>query len=396
MDPTLYAGSARFYAAGRVAYPAELVDVLVDSLALDGSGRLLDVGCGPGSLTLLLASHFAEAIGVDADADMLAEAARLAEKQNVRNVSWQQLRAEELRRPAPVRVATFAQSLHWVDRRRVTAAVRAMLEPGGAAIHVHATTHQGLDTAARLAHPRPPREQITRLVRHYLGPQPRAGRGVLVAGSSEPEEVVTGPPVHRPGALRGARPGGRSHRRGVSSSVYSLSSAAPHLFGDRLEQFDAEPAPNSLSRPPRMGASSRADALDHPGHLALKRGRSRPPAFVPHTRARVCTLSSRFARQAEGAAFASGVRTCSVAFSMASSAPPLRPAADPEQELDVGQFPPVTWALVRGTGSELGGCGGQTWLYARGAATGLGCGRCGGDRAGARAGDQPRTVARSR
>ena len=26
----------------------------------------------------------------------------------------------------------------------------------------------------------------------------------------------------------------------VSSSVYSLSSAAPHLFGDRLEQFDAE------------------------------------------------------------------------------------------------------------------------------------------------------------
>ena len=26
----------------------------------------------------------------------------------------------------------------------------------------------------------------------------------------------------------------------VSASVYSLSSATPHLFGDRLEQFDAE------------------------------------------------------------------------------------------------------------------------------------------------------------
>jgi trans-aconitate methyltransferase len=144
-DPTLYAGSARFYAAGRVAYPAELVDVLVDALALDGSGRLLDIGCGPGSLTLLLASHFAEAISVDADADLLAEAARLAEEQNERHVSWQQPRAEEL--PAglpPVRVATFAQSLHWMDRGRVTAAVRAMLEPGGAAIHVHATTHEGL------------------------------------------------------------------------------------------------------------------------------------------------------------------------------------------------------------------------------------------------------------
>jgi hypothetical protein len=26
----------------------------------------------------------------------------------------------------------------------------------------------------------------------------------------------------------------------VAASVYSLSSAAPHLFGDRLEQFDGE------------------------------------------------------------------------------------------------------------------------------------------------------------
>ena len=39
-DPSLYAGSARFYAAGRVAYPAEIVDVLVAALGLDGSGLL--------------------------------------------------------------------------------------------------------------------------------------------------------------------------------------------------------------------------------------------------------------------------------------------------------------------------------------------------------------------
>ncbi len=104
-DPSLYAGSARHYAIGRVSYPAEVATALAVALELDGSGRLLDVGCGPGSLTLLLAQHFAEAIGVDADADMLIEAARLAEERRVRNVSWRHLRAEEL--PAglsPVRV----------------------------------------------------------------------------------------------------------------------------------------------------------------------------------------------------------------------------------------------------------------------------------------------------
>lgn len=242
-DPTLYEGSARFYPVGRVAYPTELVDAFVAALGLDGSGRLLDVGCGPGSLTLPLAPHFAEATGVDADADMLAEAARLAEEHGVRNVSWRRMRAEELPadlEPAPD-VVTFAQSFHWMDRRRVAATVRAMLKPGGAAVHVHATTHQGVVTDARLAHPRPPREEIDKLVRRYLGPQPRAGQGVLTAGTPEPERVIyraagfTGPErLEVPGRVveRSAEE--------VAASVYSLSRAAPHLFGARLAQFDAE------------------------------------------------------------------------------------------------------------------------------------------------------------
>jgi ubiquinone/menaquinone biosynthesis C-methylase UbiE len=95
------------------ALPPEVVDALVAGLELDGSGRLLHVGCGPGSLTLLLAPHFAEAIGVDADAPMLLEAARLADLRQMHNIRWRHLRGEDL--PAdlpPVRVVTFAQSFH--------------------------------------------------------------------------------------------------------------------------------------------------------------------------------------------------------------------------------------------------------------------------------------------
>ena len=75
--PALYAGSARYYAIGRVGYPPALAKAVAEQLGLDGSGRLLDVGCGPGSLTLLLAPWFEQATGVDADRDMLAEASRL-------------------------------------------------------------------------------------------------------------------------------------------------------------------------------------------------------------------------------------------------------------------------------------------------------------------------------
>ncbi|MGW0523309.1 class I SAM-dependent methyltransferase [Crossiella sp. NPDC003009] len=69
-------GSAEHYARGRLAYPAGLADALAAQLRLDGTGRLLDIGCGPGSLTLPLARLFQEAVGVDADPDMITEAER--------------------------------------------------------------------------------------------------------------------------------------------------------------------------------------------------------------------------------------------------------------------------------------------------------------------------------
>jgi SAM-dependent methyltransferase len=134
-DPSLYAGSAAHYAVGRVPYPAGVADALVGALPLDGTQRLLDVGCGPGSLTLLLAPHVREALGVDTDGDMLAEAARLAGEPS--NVRWVRMRAEELPGDlSPVDVVTFAQSFHWMDRPAVAAAVRGMLRPGGAVVHV--------------------------------------------------------------------------------------------------------------------------------------------------------------------------------------------------------------------------------------------------------------------
>jgi len=74
----LYSSSAAYYVQGRVSYSQELVDAFVAELGLDGQGRLLDVGCGPGSLTLLLAPWFEHATGLDADAGMLAEGARQA------------------------------------------------------------------------------------------------------------------------------------------------------------------------------------------------------------------------------------------------------------------------------------------------------------------------------
>jgi SAM-dependent methyltransferase len=241
-DESLYSGSAAYYPQGRVAYPQELADRLAAQLRLDGTGRLLDVGCGPGSLTLLLAGRFERAVGLDADPDMLAEADRRARAAGIDNTEWVQLRAEDL--PGALgrfRVVTFAQSFHWLDRRRVAGVVRDMLEPGGACVHVHANTHEGIETDVELPHPRPPRPAIEALVRSYLGPVRRAGRGFLPAGTAGGEDEI-----YRAAGFAGptrieiaGRPVVRS-TDDIVAGVFSLSSSTPHLFGGRRDAFAAD------------------------------------------------------------------------------------------------------------------------------------------------------------
>lgn len=125
-DDTLFSGTAAYYRRGRLPYAPGLADALADVLKLDGRGRLIDVGCGPGILALSLAHLFSEIVGVDPDGEMIAEARRgAAERAVTGKAQWVQARAEEL--PADLgtfTVATFGQSFHWMDRDLVAAGRR--------------------------------------------------------------------------------------------------------------------------------------------------------------------------------------------------------------------------------------------------------------------------------
>ena len=137
-DSTLFAGTATYYSRGRLPYAPAMPAVVRDALALNGHGRLLDVGCGPGSVALALAPLFEAVVGLDPDHAMLEEAVAHAAAVGVSTATWVCLRAEEL--PADLgtfRVAAFGQSFHWMQRSQVAAAVFAMLEAGGAFLHVN-------------------------------------------------------------------------------------------------------------------------------------------------------------------------------------------------------------------------------------------------------------------
>lgn len=219
---SFYGGSADYYAIGRMPYPPGLAD----AFELNGTERLLDVGCGPGSLTLLLAPHVSEAVGIDADAEMIAAAP------SVPNVRWVHMRAEDL--PGDLGrfdLVTFAQSFHWMDQAKVARAVRAMADT---LVLVSATTHRGDDSTDPLPHPRPPHDAIAALIKRYAGPPERVGIPweddmLREAGFTGPRhvEVDAGGVVTRTADE-------------LVAATFSLSYASPRRFGARRAAFEAE------------------------------------------------------------------------------------------------------------------------------------------------------------
>jgi len=241
-DETLFKGSAAYYRRGRPPYPVRLREFFKDAADLSGAPRLIDVGCGPGTVAVALAPLFSEVVGLDPDPDMLVEAAILAAESGVTNTRWVKLRAEDL--PAGLglfRYATFAQSFHWMDRDRVARLIFDMLEEGGAFVHVNSVVASS-PPPPPLPFPTPPDAAIDRLVRAYLGDARRAGKGVLAHGTPSNEAQILREAGFRPVRVIPVR-GRQILERNVDdivAQVFSTSGSAPHLFGAKLAAFEAD------------------------------------------------------------------------------------------------------------------------------------------------------------
>ena len=241
-DPTIYRGSAAHYRCGRPAYSPELEAVLMRETGLDGKGRLLDVGCGPGVLTVRLAHLFEQAVGLDPDAAMLAEGRRAAAERKAMNIRWVRGLAEDLPAvaPGPYQLVTFGQSFHWTDEQRVAETVFDMLEPGGAlALIVH--TVAGRPRPPDPGVPPIPHDEIKALVAKYLGSTRRAGQGTAPERTHRFEDVLVRTRFGLPRQFFvPGLPDLMRDSESVLSGYFSFASSAPHLFGDRLDDFAAE------------------------------------------------------------------------------------------------------------------------------------------------------------
>ena len=230
--PELFRSTAYYYARYRLPYPSELLNKLKARFELDGSGTLLDMGCGTGQLAIALSRWFDRVIAVDASPEMIEEAEQAARNAGASNMEFHVALAEDFPAPEPaVRLVTFGQALHWMDIDLVLRRCCTMLAGGGGVAIVGSRSIWGGDSDWELA--------VMDTVRKWLGNERRAGAGVFPSGHRGFEDAL-------------ADAGFASTERGVIQSshqvdtefivghLYSTSYCNRALLGQDADKFEAD------------------------------------------------------------------------------------------------------------------------------------------------------------
>ncbi len=119
----MFRGTASYYARYRPGYPPRLLAELAAATGLDGDARLLDLGCGPGTIAIPLAATVREVLAVDSEPEMLDELRRAAPD----NVLAVEANAEDVDAAwGTFTLATIGRALHWFDGERVLATLAGM------------------------------------------------------------------------------------------------------------------------------------------------------------------------------------------------------------------------------------------------------------------------------
>ncbi|WP_404961999.1 class I SAM-dependent methyltransferase [Streptomyces sp. 147326] len=235
---TPYASAAPYYARYRPPYPAEFYELLADRFALDGSQTVLDLGAGPGPITLALAPLADQVYAVDPEPAMLAEGSRLAEERGLTNTSWLAGDAAGIGRLCLPRIdlCVIGRAFHLMDRSRVAAELDGVLAPRGGIVLV--------DSVAGPDVPHPPWAAVAEEVcARFLGPgHGRAADWDDVDRSGEAEgseDRLAKSPFSRVETITWDQRL-RHTADQVAGLLLSRPSSAPALFGDRRAAFESE------------------------------------------------------------------------------------------------------------------------------------------------------------
>jgi ubiquinone/menaquinone biosynthesis C-methylase UbiE len=236
-DP--FAEAAPYYRF-RAPYAPAALEYVRDALQLDRTSRILDLGCGPGTISIALSPLVGHVLAVDPSRAMIDAGRTNAEAAGCNNIEWLRIRAEEITEEfGPFTAATIGQAFHWMDRDLVLHELERVLDrEGGALVLINPGKRRPQESWETTAN---------EVVARYLGARPRHAR-MHVEREHEPALL-------RSGALSRftTREFAANLERDIASivgNVYSLSTSPRSAFGERAPLFEQELARVLRSRNP--------------------------------------------------------------------------------------------------------------------------------------------------
>jgi ubiquinone/menaquinone biosynthesis C-methylase UbiE len=133
LDPTgRFSGLADIYARCRPDYPTAAIDFVLERCGLKPGDLVVDVGCGTGISTRLLARRGLRVIGIEPNADMRERARNETPPRDGPAPEYREGAAEATGLPDHGADAVVsAQAFHWFDAPRALAEFARILKPSG-------------------------------------------------------------------------------------------------------------------------------------------------------------------------------------------------------------------------------------------------------------------------
>jgi len=160
-----FKSAARHYLAGRPAYPERLITTVAQLCGLPATGRVLDLGCGPGQLALAFAPLAGSVLAIDPEPEMLALCQAQIEAGGYRHVEARPGSSQDLNAGfGQFDLVLIGRAFHWMDRVATLRQLDRLIVPGGAVV-LFADRHPKLPANAWL-------ETFDEIVERYAAADP--------------------------------------------------------------------------------------------------------------------------------------------------------------------------------------------------------------------------------
>jgi trans-aconitate methyltransferase len=230
---SVFDGTVSYYRQYRPGLPQDVADILDAAVEQGSPRRLLDVGTGTGLVVEALLGRFDDIIAIDNDGDMLdaAEKALRPELPVGTHLDLQLVPAEEFTPPTgwQANLVTICRAFHWLDQPTILARLDDQVAPTGAVAVFGDNSFWAATSDWKAA--------VRAVIQEFLGEQRRAGTSTFNHHNRPYSEIMRESPFNQVEEF--TVPVTRTWTAdSILGYLYSTSFAAPHLFGDHLDEFD--------------------------------------------------------------------------------------------------------------------------------------------------------------